>query len=194
VDVEAVSDGLERHVREFFAPRQVVERPQWIAPHARARLPRLRVLEVAPDDDAELWAYVSVGVWEVTKEERHGLELVYLSETAGRVTAEHLVMTAYYHANPDDESYRLWEGHTIPIGEPIVTGSHLDHLLVSRPYPLGPDFELAVVDDVSVHFFWLLPITDAERRFRHERDLEALESRFDEIGLQYWRLDRASAI
>jgi hypothetical protein len=41
---------------------------------------------------------------------------------------------------------------------------------------------------------WLLPITEAEKRYKNTAGLEALEQRFDEMELEYWRSDRASAV
>ena len=43
-------------------------------------------------------------------------------------------------------------------------------------------------------FLWLLPITEAERDLKASSGLEALESRFDEVDLEYWRVDRASVV
>jgi hypothetical protein len=45
-----------------------------------------------------------------------------------------------------------------------------------------------------VHLLWLLPITKAERDFKVERGLEALECRFDEVGLHYWEAGRDSVV
>jgi hypothetical protein len=41
-----------------------------------------------------------------------------------------------------------------------------------------------------VRFLWLLPITAAEKQFRHEHGLEALEQRFEEAKVNFafqWR-------
>ena len=39
-----------------------------------------------------------------------------------------------------------------------------------------------------------LPISEAERDLKVSSGLEALESRFEETGLQYWQVDRASVV
>ena len=53
---------------------------------------------------------------------------------------ELMTMTAWYHTR-----HRLGLGHTMPIGEPWVSGASCDHFLVSRPYPYGPDLELVPI-------------------------------------------------
>jgi hypothetical protein len=52
-------------------------------------------------------------------------------------------MVAYYHATSGD--YRLDHGHTVPIGRPWIRGSSCDHLLLSLPYPWGPELETCTV-------------------------------------------------
>ena len=66
---------------------------------------------------------------------------------------------------------RLDHGHTVPIGEPWLPGSACDHLLVSLPYPFGPELEMCRWDGGHARLLWLLPITEAERDFRTEHDL-----------------------
>jgi hypothetical protein len=90
---------------------------------------------------------------------------------------EYLAMTTYYHATEV-----LGLGHTLPLGRAWRPGSRMDHLLVCKPYPLGPDLELFESGDTHGHIFWLLPITAAEKTYRHDQGLEALEARFDEAA------------
>ncbi|MEV6350683.1 suppressor of fused domain protein [Actinoplanes sp. NPDC051851] len=99
------------------------------------------------------------------------------------VHRETLTMVAFYHASGG--SFALDHGHTVPIGRPWVLGSRCDHLLVSLPYPWGPTLETADFPGGHLRLLWLLPITKAEKSFRHEHGLEALEQRFDEAELLY---------
>ena len=94
-------------------------------------------------------------------------------------------MTAYYHRGGT-----LGLGHTLPIGEPWLPGSRCDHLLVSQPYPWGPDFQTCHVGDRHVDFLWLLPITREERDFKVASGLEALESLFEQRELRFWDAKR----
>ena len=98
-------------------------------------------------------------------------------------------MTVFYHRGG-----KLGLGHTLPIGEPWAPGSLCDHLLVSLPYPFGPGLEIAHIGDRHVEFLWLLPITEAERQLKVSYGLEALQSRFDGVGLRYWQVDRPSVV
>jgi hypothetical protein len=66
--------------------------------------------------------------------------------------------------------------------------------LVLLPYPFGPDLEIPHVGDRRVEFLWLLPITEARRELKVSDGLEALESRFDEVGLRYWQVCRPSVV
>ncbi|WCD83875.1 hypothetical protein KPP03845_100194 [Streptomyces xanthophaeus] len=87
-------------------------------------------------------------------------------------------MTAYYHAG-----HRLDLGHSLPIGESWLTGSHCDHLLISLPYLHGPGLEQCPLQDGHARILWLLPVTAAEMAYRREHGHDALEQLFDEQGM-----------
>lgn len=182
---DTVCGALEAHVRRFFAGR-AVEPFTWIAGPIRAQNPHFRVLRVAPARPGDVWTFVSVGGWAATPD-GPGLEFVLCAPTADERAVELLAMTVYYH-----HGGTLGLGHTVPIGQPWLPGSNCDHLLVSLPYPFGPDLELAHVDDRHVSFLWLLPITEAERELKIVAGLEELESRFEDAGLRYWDAHRPS--
>lgn len=55
---------------------------------------------------------------------------------------ELLAMTVYYN-----RTGKLGLGQTVPIGEPWLPGSTCDHLLISLPYPFGPDLQTCHVGD-----------------------------------------------
>ncbi len=87
---------------------------------------------------------------------------------------------------PRPPQWLLGQGHTLPIGEPWLPGSAGDHLLVSLPYPFGPGLQTCHVGDLHVDLLWLLPITATERQYKIEHGLEALDTRFEQAGLEYW--------
>jgi hypothetical protein len=67
-------------------------------------------------------------------------------------------------------------------------------MLVSLPYPFGPELQQCHVGDRHVDFLWLLPITGDERAFKATHGQEALEARFEERGLLYWEVERESMV
>ena len=98
-------------------------------------------------------------------------------------------MATWYHRHK-----HLDCGHTLPIGEPWLPGSTCNHFLVSLLYPFGPKLENCEVAGEPMRVLWLLPITAAERAFKVEYGLEALEQKFDDVGLEYWNPGRVSAV
>ncbi|MFE9467493.1 suppressor of fused domain protein [Streptomyces virginiae] len=68
-----------------------------------------------------------------------------------------MAMIAYYHCG----GHRLGLEHSMPIGEPWTPGSSCDHLLVSLPYPYGPELEHCRVPGGHVRVLWALPVTGA---------------------------------
>ncbi|MEU4198240.1 suppressor of fused domain protein [Kribbella sp. NPDC026611] len=182
-----VCGALEEHVRRYFAGR-TIDAFTWLAGPVREQNPHFRVLRVAPATAADVWTYVSVGGWAAT-DENSGLEFLICTAAAEDRAVELLAMTVHYN-----HGGKLGLGHTLPIGEPWLPGSACDHLLISLPYPYGPELQTCHVGDRHVDFLWLVPISASERDFKLTSGLEALESRFDKAGLKYWQADRASVI
>ena len=84
-----------------------------------------------------------------------------------------------------------------------VLDEHLRRFFAGRKvevftWPAGPIVEqnphFRVLRVLHVEFLWLLPITEPERDLKASSGLEALESLFDEAGLKYWQVGRASVI
>jgi len=102
---------------------------------------------------------------------------------------ELLTMTDYYRCTE-----ALGLGHTFAIGEPWLPDSACDHMLVSLPYPFGPELEVCCLGERRLHLYWVLPITKAEREFKTEHGLEALEQRFDTHAIEFWDPHRPSVV
>jgi hypothetical protein len=183
-----VCGALEEHVRRFFVGR-VIETFTWPAGPILEQNPHFRVLRIAPESSSDLWTYVSIGGWAATSADNHGLEFLVCTGSPDARAIELLAMTVFYNRGG-----KLGLAHTMPIGEPWLPGSVCDHLLACLPYPFGPDLQTCHVGDRHVEFLWLLPITEAERNWKVSHGLEALESRFEETGLRYWQVDRASVL
>lgn len=182
-----VCGALDEHVRRFFADR-TIDAFTWPTGPIRDQNPHFRVLRVAPENNADVWTYVSVGGWAAT-DGHFGLEFLISTAVAADRAVELLAMTVFYNRGG-----KLDLGHTLPIGEAWLPGSRCEHLLVSLPYAFGPELQTCHVGDRHVEFLWLLPITEAERALKVASGVEALESRFDEVGLKYWQVDRSSVV
>ena len=170
------AQAVYTHLCVQFPGQGVALQDPWPGP-IRERVPDLRIARL----DVGGWLYVTVGLWDAWQQDGHGLEFVLHAPMRDDRHIETLTMAAYYHAGGGDDALRL--GHTVPIGHPWLPGSACDHLLVSLPYLWGPSFETCDVPGGRVSLLWLLPITLAEKRFRHEYGLEALEQRFDDAAI-----------
>lgn len=82
----------------------------------------------------------------------------------------------------------------ISIGRPWIYGAQADQLLVSLPYPYGPAFENFEHLTQAISIKWLLPIYDSEAKFMSKHGIEALELKFDDVGLEYSAPNRAPTI
>lgn len=142
-----------------------------------------------PGPRSGLWSYVSLGAHALNGDGDRGLEFVVQSDAPDQGLVELLAMAAYYSSTAT-----FGVGHTVPIGWPWRPGSTCDQLLLSLPYPLGPELEVAPLGACDVQVLWLLPITRSEAEYRHHHDLEALESRFDAAAIEYWRIDREPVV
>ncbi|BEL09916.1 hypothetical protein Q0Z83_081070 [Actinoplanes sichuanensis] len=139
------------------------------------------------------WIYATTGLWDATQKHGHALEFVlYASIPEDDLHVETLTMTAWYHALGGDHELGL--GHTVPIGRPWLPGSSCDHLLVSLPYPWGPELEECELPGGHARVLWLLPITEAEKIYRHQNDLEALEQRLEDAEMNPVDPHRASVV
>jgi hypothetical protein len=178
--------ALAEHVRRNF-PGKVIEAFTWEAGPIQQQNPHFRTLRIDPGQKSGVWTYASVGAWAATQDKGRGLEFVIVVPAQDPRAVELLAMTAFYQRGGT-----LGLGHTLPIGEPWLPGSRCDHLLVSLPYPWGPELETCHVGDRHVDYLWLLPITKEERDFKVANGLEALESLFEERELRYWDPRRPS--
>ncbi|MCC9602248.1 suppressor of fused domain protein [Stieleria sp. JC731] len=179
---------VEKHIREFFADHPITEH-QWTLGPVPEAMPEFRVLCAAPGNRTGCWTYLSVGASCIEHEDSGLLEFFIISPVEDLRNVELVTMTAWYH-----KSKTLGWGHTFPIGESWLGDSHCDHMLISTPYPFGPDLEICNFPNGHIHLLWLLPITEAERDYKLANDLESLEQSFEDAGLEYWNVSRSSVV
>lgn len=136
--------------------------------------PEMRFLELEPARDSGTWTYVSAGLAPLRTQHGVGHEFVIRAPHQERLMAELLAMAVWYALTGEHDG--VYDGHTLNIGEPWIEGSQATSLYVNKPYFVSRDFEFMRFDDaLTTHILWLIPITSAERDFRHEHGQEAFE-------------------
>ena len=138
-----------------------------------------RALRFAPSLKRRMWTYATQCMSQ--PEDAAPLELHIFAPGKDDELVELLVAVAHYHRTGS----RLSLGDTVNFGRPWLPGSLCDHGLISLPYLDGPDLEWMTVDRIKTRFLWLLPVTAGEVQFARKSGLEALEMRFQAIGLNY---------
>lgn len=178
----------EAHVRAFFEGHEVSKHVFERGPML-TMAPEFCVLEVRPGPKFGLWCYFSNGACDLSDGVCGYLEFFICCKSQSSSMVEIVTMIGYYH-----HTRTLGLHHTLPIGHAWMDGSVCDHLLVSKPYPLGPSLEICDRDGFHIHFLWLLPVTQDEREFKASRGIEPLEQLFDESKIQYWNPLRSSVV
>ncbi len=145
---------IHDHVRRFFAGHKVKER-QWAESFISELYPDFSVLEIEPGSKAGNWNFVSSGTWEVAQEGAGLTEFTIITDKPGLRQIQILTMNHLYHRD-----HNLIVGDSYALGDPWVKGSKCTHMLVSLPYPYGPDFEICAFGDSHLHIYWLLPVAD----------------------------------
>jgi hypothetical protein len=120
------------------------------------------------------------------------LELHLFSPVQNEDHVELLTVIAHYHRTGNT----LALGHSVNFGRPWFRESSCDYGLISLPYLDGPSLEHLRTDksELDVQFLWLMPITKAERDYKKAQGIEALEQRFEDIGVDYLNPTRPSAV
>lgn len=174
---DAVSLAIVRHVSASW-PEQRRNDFEWRVGPIRETVPGLVVTRIEPRVPMESWHYVSRGLWQIEGDGPR-LELMLSPPYSDPIHVETIAMVANLHADP---RYRVHLGKIINIGRPWIEGASCDHLLISLPYLLGPQFEYLRVLDLTIRFLWLLPITRSEAAYARMHGVDALESAFEKAG------------
>lgn len=186
--MSTINKKIIGHYRKFFEGHKYKVLNWNLGPIAQV-VPEFEVVRFSPGPKIGLWVYCSVGASAI-KSENSGLhEFLVVSPIESDRLVEILAMITYYHSN-----HSLGFGHTLPIGEPWLEDSKCTNWLISLPYPFGEELEILPLNESHAHVAWLLPITDAERDFKVQNGLEALEQSFDDAGLKYWDINRISVV
>lgn len=146
------------------------------------------VLIFPPRGERTMWTYATVGMAQLGDEDP--IELHLFLPDRSEAIAEILYAVAHYHRT----GTRLGLGDSVNFGRPWLPGATCDHGLISLPYLDGPELEIGTIGGEVVHFYWLVPITAAEKAYKARHGLEALETRFEEGALDYVNPTRPSMV
>ena len=189
VEPGSMTTELVRHLSLSVGTLVDVRCYRWHKGKSCTTLPELQIVEARTPKRVH---YLTVGASRILDAPGYGLEFCLQAREPSIAHVELMAMVAFLHSDPD---HRLWIGHTMNIGRPVVEGSSLDRLLVSLPYPYGENFEFVhLADGKHARILWLLPIYAAEEAFVHRDGLERLEERFDAMELDYVDFFRSPAI
>jgi len=188
--MSAAREAVGRHVARFFRGHPVfaVDVPA----DAHDRVPGLEILEVGPGPRSQLVSYVTLGCWEAVQRQREGLEFVLSTREADVRHTEVLGAVASFHAATPEQ--RLDRGGVVPLGRPWTPGSACDRMLVTLPYPYGPELEECHWRRNFARLLWVVPITADEELFATVHGLEALEQRFEEAEVRFADPERPSVV
>lgn len=147
-----------------------------------------KVLAFPPHAGRSMWTYATCGLSLPQDEQR--IELHIFSPIAASGIVELLFAIAHFHRT----SARLGLWHTVNFGRAWLELSKCTFGLISLPYLDGPSIENLETSEGLVKNYWLIPITEAELRFKKSSGIEALEARFEEVGFDYSDPLRASVV
>jgi len=148
-----------------------------------------RVLEFGPTSKRKMWTYATCCLSEKFNNDRIELHLFSNRQDEGLI--ELLTVVAYYHQN----TRRINLNETINFGKPWQDDSACSYGFISLPYLDGPDLEnLITRNNLPTKFYWLLPITENESKYKTAHGPEALEKLFDGPGFNYVNPKRPSLV
>ena len=185
---------IGKHYTDYFGRAHVFE----VDPPAEAtdRVPGLRMLEVTAGKRVDLVSYLTLGCWEAVQSLGIGCEFVLAAREAAPAHLISLARAATVHCGTLDG--RLDRGSVVQLEGPWLPGSECDRLLVTVPYPYGPELEYCRWkyrgQNNAARILWLMPITPAEAAMVALDGIEALEARFEEVGVNFADPARSSAV
>jgi suppressor of fused protein SUFU len=185
-----VTSPVGRHVTRYFRghPIFTVDVP----PDVLDRVPGLQILEVGSGPRTALYTYVTLGCWDAVQAGGEGREFLLSAREADVAHAATLARAAARHCSTPDQ--RLDRGSVVPLVDPWAPGSACDRLLVTLPYPYGPDLEWCRWRRNAARLLWLMPIMQVEAAYLDEYGLEALERRFEESEVHFADPERPSVV
>jgi hypothetical protein len=185
-----VTTPVGRHVTRYFRGHPVFAVD--VPPDVLDRVPGLQLLEIGSGPRTGLRTYVTLGCWEAVQSGGEGLEFLLSARDTDLTHAETLAWVAARHCGTPEQ--RLHRGSVVPLGKPWTPGSASDRLLVTLPYPYGPDLEWCRWRRNAARLLWLMPITPVEATYVAEHGVEALERLFEQSQVHFADPQRPSVV
>lgn len=158
-----------------------------VGPMAR-RHKHFGVVTFEPHDPAGPWLYLSTALARAGRR----ASFVVVAEREDRRHVETLTQLAWRHV--EGSMPPLEAGSLVPIGRPWLPSSPLTWVLVSPPYPLGPQWPSLTLPDGGWDLLWAQPIAWREAQFARAHGVAALQERFRVEGIRMASGQRASVV
>ena len=172
--LEDVYAGLDGHVAGFWSGN-VQEILTWDEGPILERIPGFHVRRVAPNSATDPWIYVSIGASMAVSSS--GNEYFIMSPVESTRHVETLAMVAHFQSF---DAHVLNIGDTLNIGHPWLNESPFDHLVVTLPYPYGPNLETSPKSAGRARFLWLVPISSTEAALIRNDGFDRFEDLIEE--------------
>jgi hypothetical protein len=177
-------EAREIHYESFFGP---ITRP--VTHSTDVKQVHIDVYEFEPTRGREYWTLVTSGM----SDERQlnpedcaeGVStraeiLMYASKPEGWMFS---VLKGLAEMPFEDQTFLHW-WHTVPNGMPMTAKpSLLTSFFFLPPYLEPHDFTGLKLGGDRVDFLWMIPITEAERRFAVDHGSSELAKKFEEVNL-----------
>jgi len=190
-DGQTIKQALFQHIDDYW-PLNTKDEFGWDASTTQAGASPGSVIRVTPHSPAEPWIYLTHGASLCVPGATDRFEFFILAPYENPRHVQTLAMLATARTRGDS---KLDVGSSIDLGKGWIDGSICDHLLVSLPYPFGPEFETCAAGaEGKVRYLWLLPINSRENAFLQKSGLEALEQKFEDADMDFLDPDRPSVV
>lgn len=164
-----------------FCPGRRTDEFTWSVGPIRASLPNFRVQRLAPRDEGEPWAYVTIGGAETSESVGAGKEFLLISPFETPRHIETLAMLAHFNSLPQ---HRIDIGEVIKTGRPWLEGSGCDWLYMSVPYTVPREFQYCTTHDGgTVRFLWAVPVYASEAAYIRSSGAEAFERSLEQSAV-----------
>lgn len=193
VTKSVVENAIRHHLTDVWAKHNLKEFV-WTLESAKPSIVReFRVLALESEVDSEPAVYASCGAWQAPTNEDARYEFFLLAPDANAAHVETLTMLSNFHSSGE---FGVEPGKIISLGRSWVDGANCDHILVSVPYLIEPNFEFFNVPDTEMYIrlLWLMPITAKEAEYGKEFGVEKLENLFESCAVDVLNFHRNSCV